>query len=89
VPDHAELTAVERALAELAVDGTSEPVPDYEPSTRLAAGSSPVAFENAPVANERKRPLPRPSMKQQFAAELEGENELDVPTFIRRHGANT
>ena len=36
-----------------------------------------------------KRPLSRPSMKQQFAAELEGDNELDVPTFIRRHGANT
>ena len=86
VPDHAELTAVERALAELAVDGTSEPVPEHEPSARLAAGSSPVAYEGAP---ERRRPLPRPSMKQQFAAELEGESELDVPTFIRRHGANT
>jgi cell division protein FtsZ len=89
VPDHAELTAVERALAELAVDG-AEPVPEHELSTRLAAGSSPVAYEGAPMASpDRKRPLPRPSMKQQFAAELEGESELDVPTFIRRHGANT
>ena len=92
VPDAAELTEVERALAELSMDhGADGSVPEaHELSARLAAGSSPVALEGAPLVQpDRKRPLPRPSMKQQFAAELDGENELDVPTFIRRHGANT
>jgi hypothetical protein len=89
VPDHAELTAVERALAELQCDA-GESVPDYELSARLAAGSSPVALEGAPMVQpDRKRPISRPSMKSQLAAELEGDSELDVPTFIRRHGAQT
>jgi cell division protein FtsZ len=89
VPDQAELTAVERALAELALDGSGDvPVPEaHEYSQRLASGSSPVAVGGEPIVHpERKRPLPRPSMKQMMAAELDGgDNELDVPTFIRRH----
>jgi cell division protein FtsZ len=91
VPDHAELTAVERALAELAVDGGEAPVPEpHEYSARLAAGSSPVALQGEPVVQpDRRRAIPRPSMKAQLAAELEGDSELDVPTFIRRHNANT
>src|SRR5262249_198771 len=70
MPDQGELTAVERALAELGVDG-EVPVPETpEVSQRLATGSSPVALDGAPIVQpERKRPLPRPSMKQQFAAE--------------------
>jgi cell division protein FtsZ len=89
--DMAELTAVERALAELAVD---DPVPESaELSTRIAAGSAPVMADGAPVVQptahphgDRKRQPPRPSLKNVLAAELDGENELDVPTFIRRHG---
>ncbi|HTJ46084.1 MAG TPA: cell division protein FtsZ [Kofleriaceae bacterium] len=89
VPDHAELTAVERALSELSLDGGDAPVPEaHELSARLAAGSAPMAVDGQPMVQpDRKRPISRPSMKQQFAAELDGENELDVPTFIRRHGA--
>jgi cell division protein FtsZ len=89
--DMAELTAVERALAELAVD---DPVPESaEHSTRIAAGSAPVMTDGAPVVQpaahphgDRKRQPPRPSLKNVLAAELDGESELDVPTFIRRHG---
>ena len=81
-----ELTAVERALAELAVD---EPVPEADISVRLAAGSGPSTVDGAPLVHpERKKPLPRPSLKSVLAGELEAENELDVPTFIRRHGAS-
>jgi hypothetical protein len=39
------------------------------------------------VHPERKRPLPRPSLKSVLSGEIEAESELDVPTFIRRHGA--
>jgi cell division protein FtsZ len=89
--DMAELTAVERALAELAVD---DPVPESaELSTRHAAGSAPVLSDGAPLVQpaahphgDRKRQPPRPSLKNVLAAELDGESELDVPTFIRRHG---
>jgi len=89
VSDLGELTAVERALAELQVDG--EPVPEsHELSTRLAAGSGPSTSDGAPLVHpERKRPLPRPSLKSVLAGELEAESELDVPTFIRRHNAQT
>jgi cell division protein FtsZ len=87
VSDLGELSAVERALAELAVDG--EPVPEpSEMSQRLAAGSGPSTSDGAPLVHpERKRPLPRPSLKSVLSGELDGESELDVPTFIRRHGA--
>jgi cell division protein FtsZ len=86
-PDQAELTAVERALAELGVDDN---VPEpRELSMRVASGSGPAAVDGVPLVQpDRKRPLPRPSMKQMLAAELDGESELDVPTFIRRHNAN-
>jgi cell division protein FtsZ len=84
--DGTELSDVERALAELAVD---EPVPEHAESARLAAGSGPAPVDGTPLVQpERKRPLPRPSMKQVLAAELDGDSELDVPTFIRRHNAS-
>ena len=87
-PDMAELSAVERALAELSVDDV--PVPEAaELSTRLAAGSGPALTDSQPLVQphaERKRQPARPSMKSVLAAELDGDNELDVPTFIRRHG---
>ncbi|MCB9559398.1 MAG: cell division protein FtsZ [Kofleriaceae bacterium] len=86
-PDLAELTAVERALAELAVDDA--PVPEAQDmSQRLAAGSGPLNPDGQPLvqpAPERKKPLPRPSLKSILSSELEGDSELDVPTFIRRH----
>jgi cell division protein FtsZ len=84
--DLAELTAVERALAELGVD---EPVPETEMSMRLATGSGPSTVDGQPLVQpERKKPLPRPSLKSVLAGELDGDSELDVPTFIRRHGAS-
>jgi cell division protein FtsZ len=79
-PDLAELTAVERALAELGADGEELP--------HLAAGSGPASVDGAPLVHpERKKALPRPSLKSVLSSELEGESELDVPTFIRRHNA--
>jgi cell division protein FtsZ len=83
--DIAEVNAVERALADLA-----DPVPEGEPSQKLASGSGPATpAEGAPlVAPDRKRAQSRPSMKAVLAGEIDTESELDVPTFIRRHSAN-
>ncbi|MBP8808015.1 MAG: cell division protein FtsZ [Kofleriaceae bacterium] len=79
-----EMTPVERALSEL---GAIEPVPEPETSMRLAMGSGPSAADPAmaPTLPERKK-LPRPSLKGVLTDEIE--NELDVPTFIRRHSAS-
>ncbi len=83
-PDLAEVNAVERALADLA-----EPVPEGEPSQKLATGSGPATpAEGAPlVSPDRKRAQSRPSMKAVLSGEIDTESELDVPTFIRRHSA--
>ncbi|MEJ7600643.1 MAG: cell division protein FtsZ [Kofleriaceae bacterium] len=78
-----ETSSIERALAELC-----EPVPEGEPSTRLAHGSGPSPVEGAPLVQpDRKRAQSRPSMKTVLAGEIDTESELDVPTFIRRHSA--
>ncbi|MEZ4398773.1 MAG: cell division protein FtsZ [Kofleriaceae bacterium] len=80
-----EMTPVERALSELAI----EPVPEPELSSRLAAGSGPSvadAASGASLPERSKRSLPRPSLKGILTDEVE--NELDVPTFIRRHSAS-
>ena len=79
-PDLAEVNAVERALNEL------DPVPEGEPSAKLATGSGPAPADGAPLVHpDRKRAQSRPSMKAVLAGEIDTENELDVPTFIRRH----
>ncbi len=82
-----EMTPVERALAEL---GATEPVPEAEPSTRLAHGSGPQPADGtvaaATLPERSKRGLPRPSLKGILGDEHE--SELDVPTFIRRHSAS-
>jgi cell division protein FtsZ len=81
--DTAELTEVEQALAELA-----EPVPDAEPATRMAGGSGPAPVDGTPLVQpDRKRAQSRPSMRTVLSGEIDTESELDVPTFIRRHGA--
>ena len=78
-----ETSSIERALAELC-----EPVPEGEPSTRLAHGSGPSPVDGAPLVQpDRKRAQSRPSMKTVLAGEIDTESELDVPTFIRRHSA--
>jgi cell division protein FtsZ len=72
---------VERALEEL-----SNPIPDIE--ARLAHGSAPTPVDGAPLVQpERKRAQSRPSMKAVLSGEIDTESELDVPAFIRRHGA--
>ena len=52
----------------------------------MAMGSAPVPGDavNAPLP--RRAPPPRPSLKGILGDEAE--NELDVPTFIRRHTAS-
>jgi cell division protein FtsZ len=66
-----------------------DPVPEGEPSARMAAGSGPATPpEGAPLVQpDRKRAQSRPSMKAVLAGEIDTESELDVPTFIRRHSA--
>ncbi len=82
-PDDNELTEVEQALAELA-----EPVPDLEPSARMANGSGPSPVDGTPLVQpDRKRAQSRPSMRTVLSGEIDTESELDVPTFIRRHSA--
>jgi len=83
-PDiHVEYDTVERTLAEL-----SAPVPEGEPSQKMATGSGPAPADGAPLVHpDRKRAQSRPSMKTVLAGEIDTESELDVPTFIRRHSA--
>ena len=77
---------------EISVDRVIDAMVD-EPSaatsgSMLAAGSSRVAFEGTPIVQPRPRAPSRPSLRSVLAAELEGDSELDVPTFLRRHSAN-
>jgi cell division protein FtsZ len=84
-PDiHIELDSpVDRAIAEL-----SAPVPEGEPSQRMASGSGPAPADGTPLVQpDRKRAQSRPSIKTVLAGEIDTESELDVPTFIRRHSA--
>ena len=82
-----DMTPVERALSEL---GSIEPVPEAEMSVRVAMGSGPSSADavvaSATLPERSKRGLPRPSLKGILGDEVE--NELDVPTFIRRHSAS-
>jgi cell division protein FtsZ len=81
--DTNELTAVEQALSDLA-----DPVPDFDPSARMAHGSGPAPVDGTPLVQpDRKRAQSRPSMKTVLSGEIDTESELDVPTFIRRHSA--
>jgi cell division protein FtsZ len=74
---------VERAIAEL-----SSPIPEHEPSQKLATGSGPAPADGTPLVHpDRKRAQSRPSIKTVLAGEIDTESELDVPTFIRRHSA--
>ena len=78
-----ELSAVEQALSDLQVD---EPVPEREPSVRVAMGSGPSAADAAipaPVPQGKRGNQSRPMFKAILGDD--GDHELDVPTFIRRH----
>jgi len=84
-PDTAETATIERALTNLC-----DPVPEGEPSARLASGTGPLTpVEGIPLVSpaDRKRAQSRPSMKAVLTGEIDAESELDVPTFIRRHNA--
>jgi len=77
-----EVSEVERALSEL-----SKPIP--EDAVRLASGSGPSPSNGEVLVQpERKRAQSRPSMKAVLSGEIDTDNELDVPAFIRRHGAH-
>ena len=81
-PDAHELATIEHAL------NHGEPVPDGDASARMASGSGPSPVEAAPMLlPERKRAQSRPAMKAVLSGEIDTDNELDVPTFIRRHHA--
>jgi hypothetical protein len=81
-----EMTPVERALSELGLDAA----PEAELSARVAMGSGPSAADAvvavATLPERSKRSLPRPSLKGVLGDDAD--NELDVPTFIRRHSAS-
>jgi cell division protein FtsZ len=80
--ENAEVSDVERAIAALA-----DPVPE-DAAPRLANGSGPSPVEGTPLVHpDRKRAQSRPSMKTVLSGEIDTDNELDVPTFIRRHSA--
>jgi hypothetical protein len=76
-----ELSAVEQALSALQVE---EPVPEREPSARVAMGSGPSAADSAipaPVPQGKRGNQSRPMFKAILGDD--GDHELDVPTFIR------
>ena len=76
------MNPMERAMLDY-----NEPVPQGEPSQRMATGSGPATPpDGAPLVQpDRKRAQSRPSMKAVLAGEIDTDNELDVPTFLRRH----
>jgi hypothetical protein len=75
---------IERVHAE--VTG-NVPVSGSEASVRHATGSGPSVTDAIPAAlPERKRSVIRPSLRGILGEDVE--NELDVPTFIRRHSAS-
>ncbi len=84
-PELAEVNAIERTLADL-----SEPVPEGDFYVKMAHGSGPMApVDGTPLVQpDRKRAQSRPSMKAVLSGEIDTDNELDVPTFIRRHNTH-
>jgi cell division protein FtsZ len=61
---------------------------DSESADGFASGSGPAPVEGTPLVQpDRKRAQSRPSMKTVLSGEIDTDNELDVPTFIRRHSA--
>jgi cell division protein FtsZ len=67
--------------------GTAQPEPAA--SRRAPTGPVPTLTSAEDPGTGRRRPeFPRvhPSLRHVLAPEGEGESELDVPTFIRRHG---
>ncbi|HVV82809.1 MAG TPA: cell division protein FtsZ [Kofleriaceae bacterium] len=80
--DAEPLSAVDQALCDLQVD---EPVPEREPSVRVAMGSGPSASDSAiPAAmpQGKRGNQSRPTFRAILGDE--GDNELDVPAFLRR-----
>ena len=55
-----------------------EPAPAHDSQAHEAAGRGRRSKPQFPTVH--------PTLRQVLSAELEGESELDVPTFIRRHG---
>ncbi len=76
---------IERTLADL-----SDPVPEGDFYVKMASGSGPMApVDGTPLVQpDRKRAQSRPSMKAVLSGEIDTDNELDVPTFIRRHNTH-
>jgi hypothetical protein len=83
--DAGEVSAVERALEGM----DSGHAPDSELSARFAAGSGPQSTDGAPLVTPTKKAAARPSLKTVLGGELDGDSELDVPTFIRRHSQHS
>ena len=87
-PDINEVNAIEKTLADL-----DAPIPetgDFSYRMQVAAGSGPLApVDGTPLVQpDRKRAQSRPSMKAVLSGEIDTDNELDVPTFIRRHNTH-
>ena len=88
-PDINELTAVERALARARGRwraGARAPRALAADGRRLRPAQPRGPGPGQPAA-ERKKALPRPSLKSVLGDDMDA--ELDVPTFIRRHNAQT
>jgi flagellar biosynthesis GTPase FlhF len=61
------------------------------PRATQTPAPAPAETDAAAAGRRRAAEFPRvhPSLRHVLAPEGEGENELDVPTFIRRHGTQT
>jgi hypothetical protein len=67
----------------------AHPVDGEAPRLAHGSGPAPLDSQGTPLVapSDRKRAQSRPSMKAVLAGEIDSDSELDVPTFIRRHGA--
>jgi cell division protein FtsZ len=77
-----EQSDVDRALAELAREPYAEITVEAPGRPHLAHGSGPTA-DNDPHRRKVEFPRVHPSLRH-VLAEVEVDNELDVPTFLRR-----
>ncbi len=73
-----------RPLPAQAAPVQPQPLPEPEPEPEAELAQQQLAATR-PARRKAEFPTVHPSLRSVLEAELEGESELDVPTFIRRH----
>jgi cell division protein FtsZ len=101
IPIDEDLSEVDVALAELSNERDIDPALDADPPVpQLADGSGPTpaevsrrhgaqAADATASAAARRRQAEFPRVHPSLRNVLDEDNELDIPTFLRRHGTQT